>query len=167
MTTQCTDTDISCYSVISKIGEGGFSKVYLVKDQQTNEHYAAKVAKFMIDDDTKESEEVKSLFREVNLMSLFNHPSILKFFGYYSTNFEDEPVPTMITELASNGSLRYIIELETSGDQHLWNCIRNVIFTQTQRSSSRFKARKHFNRRLSSSENFRFWPIKIDRFSVN
>ena len=66
----------------------------------------------MIDEDTKDSEEVKSLFREVNLMSVFNHPSILKFIGYYSTNFEDDPVPTLITELATNGSLRDLIERE-------------------------------------------------------
>ena len=53
--------------------------------------------------------------REVNLMSLFNHPSILKFVGYYPTNFEGEPLPTIITELAGNGSLRDIIEMEISG----------------------------------------------------
>ena len=81
MTTQDTDLDISRYTVISKIGEGSFSKVYRVKSQESHEYYAAKVAKFMIDEDTKESEEAKSLFREVNLMSLFNHPSILKFIG--------------------------------------------------------------------------------------
>lgn len=74
--------------MISKIGEGSFSKVYRVKDQQDNEYYAAKVAKFMINEDMKDSEEVKSLFREVNLMSFFNHQSILKFIGYYSTNFQ-------------------------------------------------------------------------------
>ncbi|KAK8892970.1 hypothetical protein M9Y10_030224 [Tritrichomonas musculus] len=100
---------------MSKIGEGGFSKVYRVKDIQTGDIYAAKVAKFMIDEETKDSEETLLLFREVNLMSILNHPSILKFIGYYPTDFEDDPSPTIITELSTNGSLHDIIEMQISG----------------------------------------------------
>ena len=48
-------------------------------------------------------------------MSLLNHPCVLKFVGYYSTNFDEEPLPTIITELATNGSLKDIIHLESSG----------------------------------------------------
>lgn len=60
----------------------------------------------MIDDATKENQETLLLFCEVNLMSLLNHPSVLEFVGYYPTNFEEDPVPTIIAELATNGSLR-------------------------------------------------------------
>ena len=52
---QTPDLDISRYTIISKIGEGSFSNVYRIKDNILNVHYAAKVAKFMIDEDTKDS----------------------------------------------------------------------------------------------------------------
>ena len=115
MSTPDLDLDISRYKIISKIGEGGFSIVYRVKDITTGFFYAAKVSNFMIDEDTKDSQESIILFREVNLLSVLDHPCILKFIGYFQTNFEKDPVPTIITELATNGSLRDIIELENSG----------------------------------------------------
>ena len=97
MWTQAPALDINRYTVVSKIGEGAFSKVYRVKDIQSGEYYAAKISKFMIDENTKDCQESKLLFREVNLMSSFNHPSILKFICYYQYNFENDPVPTLIT----------------------------------------------------------------------
>ena len=42
--------DISCYRIVNKIGEGGFSIVYRVKNLNINKYYAAKVAKLMIDE---------------------------------------------------------------------------------------------------------------------
>ena len=115
MSSESTIPDINRYKIMSKIGEGGFSSVYRVKDLETSKYYAAKIANFMVDEDTQESTEAHLLFREVNLMSLLNHPAILKFIGYYQTNFENDPVPTIIVELAANGSLRDIIEAELSG----------------------------------------------------
>lgn len=115
MSAQSAVLDIHRYVLMSKIGEGGFSKVYRVKDLQTGEYYAAKVANFMLDEETKDSEETLLLFREVNLMSILNHPSILKFIGYYPTDFEDDPSPTIITELSTNGSLQDIISLQNAG----------------------------------------------------
>lgn len=53
---------------MSKIGEGGFRKVYRVKDLKTGKYYAAKIANFMIDEETKDSQETLLLFREINLM---------------------------------------------------------------------------------------------------
>ncbi|KAK8886604.1 hypothetical protein M9Y10_042068 [Tritrichomonas musculus] len=48
-------------------------------------------------------------------MSMLNYPSILKYIGYYRTDFENDPCPTLITELATSGSLREIINMEMSG----------------------------------------------------
>ena len=115
MSTASTAIDLTRYTIATKIGEGGFSKVYRIRDLKTNKYYAAKISNFMIDEDTKDNPETLSLFREVNLMSLLNHTSVLQFIGYYSTNFEDDPLPTIITELASNGSLRDLIVLESQG----------------------------------------------------
>lgn len=115
MSASSTAIDLTQYTIVSKIGEGSFSDVYRIRDLKTSKYYAAKVSKFMIDDETKDSPETLSLFREVNLMSLLNHPSVIKFIGYYSTNLDEDPLPTIITELAINGSLRDIIEMESRG----------------------------------------------------
>ena len=56
------------YQIIEKIGQGGFSIVYRVKDIKTNEYYAAKISKFMISEDTKDSPVTLSLFREVKVL---------------------------------------------------------------------------------------------------
>lgn len=47
-------------------------------------------------------QEALLLFREVICISLFNHPSILKYIGYYPNNFENDPFQIIITELTSN-----------------------------------------------------------------
>ena len=128
MSAQSTAIDITCFIIVNKLGEGSFSKVYRVKNIKTNNYYAAKICKFMIDEETKDSPEALSLFREVNLMSLLNHPSVLKFVGYYSVNFEEDPLPTIITELSTNGSLRDIINLESQGlSPDEWNSTKKLI----------------------------------------
>lgn len=81
MSAEEADIDLTRYRIISKIGEGSFSKVYRAKDSKTNKSYAAKICKFMVGENTQDSEEARLLFREVNLMSLLNHPSVLKFVG--------------------------------------------------------------------------------------
>ena len=147
ISSQTVVIDITNYKIINKIGEGSFSKVYRVKELNTEKWYAAKVSKFMIDEETKNNSELFSLFHEVNLMTLLNHPSVLKFINYYPPNFEGDPLPTIITELALNGSLRGIISMESLGlSLFEWNqtkkliniyviCIRYVIFTFTQHST--------------------------------
>ena len=106
--------DLNCYKSLLLIGSGSFSKVFQVKELNTGEIYAAKVSKYKVDKRKKHSQETLLLFREVNLLSLLNHPSIIKFIGYSQVNFEKCPHPTIITEFATNGSLRDIIEMELS-----------------------------------------------------
>lgn len=61
-------------------------------------------------------------------MSLLNYPSVIKFVGYYSTNFDDDPLPTIITELAVNGSLQDIIRMESQGlSPSDWNYTKKLI----------------------------------------
>ena len=124
-----TVLDISQYQSIKKIGEGGFSKVYLIQDKTTSDLYAAKVAKILIDEEEEyDSENVHVLFREISLISLLNHPSILRFIGYYSTNFKGDHCPTIISEFAVNGSLHDIIDMEMSSlSPDDWNDTKKLI----------------------------------------
>lgn len=128
MTTENKFPDLNRYKLISKIGEGAFSKVYRVKDSETNIYYAAKVANLVVDEDSVDSQDSRLLFREVNLISMLNHPAVLKFVGYYQTDFENEPKPTIVTELATRGSLKDVIEMEISSiSPYDWNDTKKLI----------------------------------------
>ena len=50
------------FEVLHSIGSGGFSKVYLIRDRETGQHYAAKVSLFMVDESTKNQNETLALF---------------------------------------------------------------------------------------------------------
>lgn len=108
--------DLQKYQIISKIGEGDFSVVFRIKDISSKQIYAAKISKFIADDDEfEEPQELLLLFREVNIMSILNHPSIIKFIGYSPENFEGDSLSTIIMEFAQNGSLGDIISMESQG----------------------------------------------------
>lgn len=66
----------------------------------------------MIDEEIKDNPKTLSLFREVNLMPLPNHPNVLEFVGCYHANFDEDPLPIIVTELAVNGSLSCIIKMK-------------------------------------------------------
>lgn len=105
--------DISQYEKRRKIGEGCTNNVYLVKDKSTGIFYAAKIRKDKIDEKVKDSQEI-SISDVEKLMYSINHPSILKIFGFYQTNFDNKPFPTMIMELSANPSLKDVIMPESA-----------------------------------------------------
>lgn len=115
MSKQYKFIELNKYKIMYSIGSGSFSNVYLVKNKRNCKYYAAKVSLFMVDEENKDYKETQALFREINLMSLLDHPSILKFIGYSQTDFDGDPTPTIITEYATNGSLCEILEMEKSG----------------------------------------------------
>ena len=80
--------DLEKLEIQRKLGNGQFGDVYLAKSKETSDIYAVKVSKNKIDEETKYSDQTLSMFREINLMSSFNHSAILKFIGYSPTNFE-------------------------------------------------------------------------------
>lgn len=82
----------------------------------------------MVDESTQDEQSTILLFREVNLMSLLNYPSILKFIGYCQTNFDNDPCPTIVSEFATNGSLRGVIDMEKAGiSPDDWNATKKLI----------------------------------------
>lgn len=120
--------DLNLFKIKSSIGEGASGKVYRVVKLETGEFYAAKVSKFMVDESTQDEQSTILLFREVNLMSLLNYPSILKFIGYCQTNFDNDPCPTIVSEFATNGSLRGVIDMEKAGiSPDDWNATKKLI----------------------------------------
>lgn len=109
------DFDLKKYKKQGKIGFGNFSNVFKVKEDSTGNIYAAKISKFPILNENELTDGVQLHFREVNLMASLNHPAVIKFIGYSSTDFEGNPNPTIVTELAVNGCLEKILEKEQNG----------------------------------------------------
>lgn len=95
------------YRILRTLGEGGFSKVKLVKDDQ-NHRYAAKIFKSLSSELSERKED--SLMNEVNNLKSIRHPNILSFVKYqengaYTKRGVTRRVTYILTELCENGSL--------------------------------------------------------------
>lgn len=101
------------FSKLQKKGRGGFAKVYKIVDKKTNKIFVAKIFKAdLYDLDIRK----QTLFtREIEVLSRVNCSSIIKFYGYSSTNFKNQTRPVIVTEFLTNGSLSEALELERQG----------------------------------------------------
>lgn len=95
---------------MEKIGEGSFGEVFKARDEETGEIYAIKIFNNEFNKNSKDY--LSLLFREVDLFSKFDHPSILPFVTFSYFGFDDEQRPAIVTKYAPNGSLEQIIQLE-------------------------------------------------------
>jgi len=83
------------YSIVKIIGEGGFGKVYEVKNKKTNEVFACKkVSKVNLID-------LEKFKNEISIMSKADHPNIVKLFEIYESNRS----LYLIMELCKGGEL--------------------------------------------------------------
>ena len=69
--------DLNDYTLQNKIGSGSYGKVYKVKEKKTGLIYAAKIAIEELDENY--ISDIKTLSREINIISKLNHPSVLRF----------------------------------------------------------------------------------------
>ena len=91
---------LEMYTVISKLGQGGFGKVYLAEENSTKQQYAIKyidITLFMTKADL-----VKEIFRESKILSVLQHKNIvsLKEAFLYENNI------VLIMEYAADGELK-------------------------------------------------------------
>ena len=83
------------YEVLKKIGEGGFSKVYKVKEKETGNIRAMKeVNKSKLPD-------IKYFKTEIKILAMLDHPNILRLFEV----IEDPKNFYLIMELCTGGEL--------------------------------------------------------------
>ena len=90
----------SKYSIIRKLGQGGFSQVYLCSCKQTIQQVALKVIKKDLDMKNAKKQDIPS--KEVSIMRKLDHPYILKLFQAH----EDFNTVYVSLEYASGGDLR-------------------------------------------------------------
>ena len=83
------------YQVLKKIGEGGFSKVYIVKEKETGEIRAMKQV------DKSKIIDIKNFKTEIKILAMLDHPNILRLFDV----IEDSKNFYLIMELCTGGEL--------------------------------------------------------------
>lgn len=106
------------YELISQIGKGGFSEVWLAKDTTANFEVALKV----YITDGKLDEESKELFRsEFKAICALHHTNIIHAVGFGIYNDE---APYLCMTVCKEGSAKKLIGKNT--EEELWNFIEQV-----------------------------------------
>ena len=93
-----------------------FLNTNIIIEKNTQKKYGLISSKDFLYDFSRN--KIISLSQEINILSQVFHPSIIKFIGYSPFNFDKQPNPIIITELASNFSLSKMFELERRGKKH-------------------------------------------------
>ncbi|KAK8836234.1 hypothetical protein M9Y10_039866 [Tritrichomonas musculus] len=121
-----TPCDLKNYEKHEKIGEGRFGKVYKIVDKRSNEIFAAKVSLHESNEFTEDI--IKKINDEASCCSLFDFPSVIKFFGFSQNNFSNKPKPTYIMGYSQNGSLQQLLNLLRKGEKvGEWNDTKRLI----------------------------------------
>lgn len=118
-----SEIDLSKFELLDLIGKGQISEVFQVKEIATQKIFAGKILHYGINGDSIDQKEIDILSHELSLMSSIDHPSILKYIGFSSKDFENLPNPTIISNYISSGSLH---EIQTN-PQPEWTNTKKLI----------------------------------------
>uniref|UniRef100_G3U4V2 Serine/threonine-protein kinase 32B n=2 Tax=Loxodonta africana TaxID=9785 RepID=G3U4V2_LOXAF len=106
------------FQILRAIGKGSFGKVCIVQKRDTKKMYAMK---YMNKQKCIERDEVRNVFRELQVMQSLEHPFLVNL--WYS--FQDEEDMFMVVDLLLGGDLRYHLQQNvhfTEGDVKLYIC---------------------------------------------
>ncbi|XP_056097630.1 serine/threonine-protein kinase 32A [Rhinichthys klamathensis goyatoka] len=91
------------FQILRAIGKGSFGKVCIVQKKDTKKMYAMK---YMNKLQCVERNEVRNVFKELQIMQNLEHPFLVNF--WYS--FQDEEDMFMVVDLLLGGDLRYHLQ---------------------------------------------------------
>ncbi|XP_030649392.1 serine/threonine-protein kinase 32A [Chanos chanos] len=91
------------FQILRAIGKGSFGKVCIVQKKDTRKMYAMK---YMNKLKCVERNEVRNVFKELQIMQSLEHPFLVNF--WYS--FQDEEDMFMVVDLLLGGDLRYHLQ---------------------------------------------------------
>ncbi|XP_038947875.1 serine/threonine-protein kinase 32B isoform X2 [Rattus norvegicus] len=106
------------FQILRAIGKGSFGKVCIVQKRDTKKMYAMK---YMNKQKCVERDEVRNVFRELQIMQGLEHPFLVNL--WYS--FQDEEDMFMVVDLLLGGDLRYHLQQNvhfTEGAVKLYVC---------------------------------------------
>ncbi|HSB09428.1 MAG TPA: protein kinase [Blastocatellia bacterium] len=115
-----TDTVISHYRILSRIGAGGMGEVYRARDTRLNREVAIKVlpASFANDED-----RLRRFEQEANATSALNHPNILTVYDIGS----HEDTPYIVAELLEGEELRAVLNDGAIGQRKAIDYAQQVV----------------------------------------
>ncbi|KAG7461923.1 hypothetical protein MATL_G00196320 [Megalops atlanticus] len=97
------DVNFDHFQILRAIGKGSFGKVCIVQKRDTKKMYAMK---YMNKQKCIERDEVRNVFRELQVMQGLEHPFLVNL--WYS--FQDEEDMFMVVDLLLGGDLRYHLQ---------------------------------------------------------
>ncbi|XP_069508535.1 serine/threonine-protein kinase 32A isoform X2 [Ambystoma mexicanum] len=97
------DVSFNHFEILRAIGKGSFGKVCIVQKRDTKKMYAMK---YMNKQKCVERNEVRNVFKELQVMQLLEHPFLVNL--WYS--FQDEEDMFMVVDLLLGGDLRYHLQ---------------------------------------------------------
>ena len=98
--------NIKEFKKISRINRGACGVIYKVQNKKTQKIYAAKVID--CNDNKEQCEQISN--REIEIIKLVDHPTIIKSIAYSLKDFQNENNVTIIMQLAENGSLSDVLK---------------------------------------------------------
>lgn len=116
--------DIKDYIIIKEINKGSFGIVYEVKNNKTDQTYAAKV---ILNSESNQSKQM--IDREIGIMMRVSHPTLMGFRGFSLIDFNGSKNITILMDLFEHGSLADILEKVKKGllNQNYDNTTRQII----------------------------------------
>jgi len=108
--------------IVSKVGQGGFGRVYEAKHVFVGKPFAVKVLKY---DRLDEDETIERFQREAQALSQINHPNIVQFHDF--GEIEDYGFYLVMERLQGESLQDRIRELQTKGKLFRTNEIKNFI----------------------------------------
>ena len=98
------------YEFIKKLGEGGFGKVYLVRQKMSNKYYTIKI----LNHNSNNVKDINFLFKEINILMRLKHPQIIELYSFCLT---DENEFALIMEYIPGGTLKEYIKKNKKLDE--------------------------------------------------
>ena len=91
------------YEFIKKLGEGGFGKVYLVRQKMSKKYYTIK----FLNHNSNNVKDINFFFKEINILMRLKHPQIIELYSFCLT---DENEFALIMEYIPGGTLKEYIK---------------------------------------------------------
>lgn len=107
------------YRFIKNLGSGGFGKVFLAKEERSQNFVAIKQLK------KEEKEKQDDIIYEMQMVSKFNHPNIV----LYKHHFVQDDLLYIVMEYCSLGSLRDLIHKEKITSTFVWKWMSELTET--------------------------------------
>lgn len=116
--------EISNFTRINKIGDGGFGSVFSAKEKTTGKMYAAKIIENKCSD--KETRQ-NMKYRELSILIKARHPTIINFEGFSLKDFRGKNKITLFTELMNCSLANFLQKKWDDGYPSNYNTIRQII----------------------------------------